>query len=85
MGSLERRIPGPSLYISTSNMKEAVTNLRAYETLLGEPSSLSEDASGLGLGKGVQSLGKGEIDGELDSSMEREAFLTRIPSPIPQI
>lgn len=48
-------------------------------------SSLSEDGSGLGLGQGVPSLGKGEIDDELDSSVGREATLTRIPvstSPI---
>ena len=42
-------------------------------------SSLSEDGSGLGLGQGVPSLGKGEVDEELDSSVGREAFLTRIP------
>ena len=47
-------------------------------------SSLSEDGSGLGLGEGVPSLGKGEIDEELDSSVGREAFLTRIPVSMPQ-
>jgi hypothetical protein len=49
------------------------------ETLEKYTSSLSEDGSGLGLGQGVPSLGKGEIDEELDSSVGREAFLTRIP------
>ena len=48
-------------------------------------SSLSEDGSGLGLGQGVPSLGKGEIDDELDSSVGREAVLTRIPVSTPQI
>ena len=47
-------------------------------------SSLSEDGSGLGLGQGVPSLGKGEIDEELDSSVGREAFLTRILVSTPQ-
>jgi len=47
-------------------------------------SSLSEDGGGLGLGQGVPSLGKGEIDEELDSSVGREAFLTRIPVSTPQ-
>ena len=50
------------------------------ETLEKYTSSLSEDGSGLGLGQGVPSLGKGEIDDELDSSIGREAFLTRIPA-----
>ena len=54
------------------------------ETLEKYTSSLSEDGSGLGLGQGVPSLGKGEIDEELDSSVGREAFLTRIPVPAPQ-
>ena len=49
------------------------------ETLEKYTSSLSEDGSGLGLGQGVPSLGKGEIDDELDSSVGREAILTRIP------
>jgi hypothetical protein len=48
-------------------------------------SSLSEDGSGLGLGRGVPSLGKGEIDEELDSSVGREVVLTRIPVSTPQI
>ncbi|KAF9783227.1 hypothetical protein BJ322DRAFT_142228 [Thelephora terrestris] len=48
-------------------------------------SSLSDDGSGLGLGKGVPSLGKGEIDDELDSSVGRETFLTRVPVSTPQI
>ncbi|KAF9646037.1 hypothetical protein BDM02DRAFT_3189162 [Thelephora ganbajun] len=48
-------------------------------------SSLSEDGSGLGLGQGVPSLGKGEIDEELDSSVGREVFLTRIPISTPQV
>ena len=47
-------------------------------------SSLSEDGSGLGLGQGVPSLGKGEIDEELDSSVGREAFLTKIPVSTPK-
>ena len=47
-------------------------------------SSLSEDGSGLGLGQGVPSLGKGETDEELDSSVGRETFLTRIPLPTSQ-
>ena len=47
-------------------------------------SSLSEDGSGLGLGQGVPSLGKGEIDEELDSSVGREVFLTKIPVSTPQ-
>ena len=55
------------------------------ETLEKYTSSLSEDGSGLGLGQGVPSLGKGEIDEELDSSVGREAFLTRIPVPAPQV
>ena len=54
------------------------------ETLEKYTSSLTEDGSGLGLGQGVPSLGKGEIDEELDSSVGREAFLTRIPVPPPQ-
>ena len=54
------------------------------ETLEKYTSSLSEDGSGLGLGQGVPSLGKGEIDEELDSSVGREAFLTRIPVSAPQ-
>ena len=54
------------------------------ETLEKYTSSLSEDGSGLGLGQGVPSLGKGEIDDELDSSVGREVFLTRIPAPVPQ-
>ena len=54
------------------------------ETLEKYTSSLSEDGSGLGLGQGVPSLGKGEIDEELDSSVGRGAFLTRIPIPAPQ-
>lgn len=49
------------------------------ETLEKYTSSLSEDGSGLGLGQGVPSLGKGEIDEELDSSVGREVFLTRTP------
>lgn len=49
------------------------------ETLEKYTSSLSEDGSGLGLGQGVPSLGKGEIDEELDYSVGRETFLTRIP------
>ena len=51
------------------------------ETLEKYTSSLSEDGSGLGLGQGVPSLGKGEIDEEVDSSVGREAFLTRISAP----
>ena len=47
-------------------------------------SSLSEDGSGLGLGQGVPSLGKGEIDEELDSSVGREAFLTKISVSTPE-
>ena len=50
------------------------------ETLEKYTSSLSEDGSGLGLGHGVPSLGKGEIDEELDYSVGRETFLTRIPA-----
>jgi hypothetical protein len=49
------------------------------ESLEKYTSSLSQDGSGLGLGQGVPSLGKGEIDEELDSSVGREVFLTRIP------
>ena len=48
-------------------------------------SSLSEDGSGLGLGQGVPSLGKGEIDEELDSSVGREVLLTRIPVSTTQV
>lgn len=48
-------------------------------------SSLSEDGSGLGLGRGVPSLGKGEIDEELDSSVGREVILTKIPVSTPKI
>jgi len=47
-------------------------------------SSLPEDGGGLGLGQGVPSLGKGEIEEELDSSVGRETFLTRIPVSTPQ-
>ena len=48
-------------------------------------SSLSQDGEGgFGLGQGVPSLGKGEIDEELDSSVGREAFLTKIPVSTPQ-
>ncbi|KAG7088449.1 hypothetical protein E1B28_012440 [Marasmius oreades] len=35
-----------------------------------------EDASGLGLGKGVPSLAEGEMDEELDASVGRRAFLS---------
>ncbi|KAF9267445.1 hypothetical protein L218DRAFT_920313 [Marasmius fiardii PR-910] len=35
-----------------------------------------EDASGLGLGRGVSSLAKGEMDEELDASVGRNAFLS---------
>ncbi|KAE9400416.1 hypothetical protein BT96DRAFT_644961 [Gymnopus androsaceus JB14] len=35
-----------------------------------------EDASGLGLGRGVPSLGKGEVDEEVDASVGRSACLT---------
>ena len=54
------------------------------ETLEKYTSSLSEDGSGLGLGQGVPSLGKGEIDDEVDSSVGREAFLTKVPVSTPE-
>lgn len=41
-------------------------------------SSLANDDSGLGLGSGVPSLGKGEIDDELDASIGRLVFMTRV-------
>ena len=66
---------------------EALDSSELYnirETLEKYTSTLSEDGSGLGLGQGVPSLGKGEIDEELDSSVGREAFLTRIPVLAPQ-
>ena len=56
------------------NIREALEKYR---------SSLSEDGSGLGLGQGVPSLGKGGFDDEFDPLVGREAVLTRIPVSIP--
>jgi hypothetical protein len=39
-----------------------------------------EDASGLGLGRGVPSLGQGEIDDEVDTAIGRQAYLTWAPA-----
>jgi CS domain len=38
-----------------------------------------EDVSGLGLGRGVPSLGQGEIDDEVDTVIGRQAFITWVP------
>jgi len=35
-----------------------------------------EDASGMGLGRGVPSLGQGEIDEEVDTTIGRQAYIT---------
>lgn len=46
--------------------------LEKYTTALRE----GDDASGLGLGRGVPSLAEGEMDMEVDESVGREAYLT---------
>ena len=72
----------PELEVAEALDPSELYNIR--ETLEKYTSSLSEDGSGLGLGQGVPSLGKGEIDEELDSSVGRGVFLTRIPASAPQ-
>jgi HSP20 family molecular chaperone IbpA len=74
----------------TSNNAQDDTDVEVPETL--DPSELynireslekytsslrdGDDASGLGLGKGVPSLGQGEIDDEVDMAIGRQAYIT---------
>ena len=44
------------------------------------PLSDGEDTSGLGLGRGVPSLGQGEIDDEVDTVIGRQAYITLVPA-----
>ena len=39
-----------------------------------------EDASGMGLGRGIPSLGQGEIDDEVDTAIGRHAYITWVPA-----
>jgi len=39
-----------------------------------------EDTNGFGLGKGVPSLGQGEVDDEIDTAIGRQAYITWVPT-----